>query len=98
LNYEAECEKLFGSEWQSLNIITIRKKFLWFISDSDCPPYFGSFSTVPGLSGRNPFRRAADLDYNEFFDEGWEEEPDGESLSVIPYATQQRRVIVAGCG
>ena len=84
-DFEAECEKLFGSEWSATNVCTVRKKYLWFSSDSDCPPYYGPFENVQGPTGRNPFFQALNLDYDELFDEGWEEDPEGESLSVLPH-------------
>ena len=34
------------------------------------------------LNPRKPLVKLADVDYEEMFDEGWEEEPEGESLSV----------------
>lgn len=34
------------------------------------------------VSGRRPFGKDVELDYEEMSDQDWEEEPEGESLSV----------------
>eukprot|EP00210_Caulerpa_lentillifera_P006991 g6686.t1 len=80
-SYQQEIEKLFGLECNKEDVVTVRKKYLWFNSDSNCPPYYGPFQSVDGVTSRAPFRRVVDLDYDEIFDEGWELDPEGESLS-----------------
>ena len=72
-------------------------KYLWFSSDSDCPPYFGPLAKMEGLHPRNPFFQAPSLDYDHLFDEGWEEEPDGESLSVRLNRRRHREQTVLLC-
>lgn len=50
------------------------------------------------VSGRKPFGQDVELDYEVMSDQDWEEEPEGESLSVSSLAPQQasrQRVAVA---
>lgn len=45
-SFQKECEKLIGSESDKEEVVAVRKKYLWFNSDSDCPPYYGPFQTM----------------------------------------------------
>lgn len=42
------------------------------------------------MSGRRPLGKDVQLDYEEMSDQDWEEEPEGESLSVRPTKTAQQ--------
>eukprot|EP00775_Hariotina_reticulata_P013519 gene13519-13644_t len=51
--------------------------------DSVRPAFYGSSSRHSRhVSGRRPFERDVELDYEVMSDQDWEEEPEGESLSV----------------
>ncbi|GMH32915.1 hypothetical protein BSKO_00749 [Bryopsis sp. KO-2023] len=72
----------YREDFSEVEVKTWRRKYIWFPSDSDCPPYYGSWTASAfRVNPRKPLVKLAAVDYEEMFDEGWEEEPDGESLS-----------------
>eukprot|EP00892_Ulva_mutabilis_P003191 jgi/Ulvmu1/12873/UM098_0061.1 len=66
-------------EWQGVR--TWRRKLLFFPSDSNRPPFYGSFSRHSHMvRPRRVFAKDPDMDYEVLSDEEWEEEPEGEEL------------------
>lgn len=75
-------EQLYGEGVDISTLRTWRRKLLKH-HDSVRPGYYGSWSCASGVvAGRHPFSKDPELDYEVMSDQDWEEEPEGESLSV----------------
>ena len=80
----ARLEREYGGGAALAALPVWRRKFLWFPADGSArPPYYGSWSRgSAAVTGRRPLARDALMDYELMSDQEWEEEPEGEDLSV----------------
>ena len=80
----ARLEREYGGGAALAALPVWRRKFLWFPADGSArPPYYGSWSRASAaVTGRRPLARDALMEYELMSDQEWEEEPEGEDLSV----------------